>query len=432
MKRRERIRTGFERMTERKMLFLFPAVWLLALGVATYTGKDVLWSVGNPLASLVGVILVIAAAAMAVVGVCVIMSLIGTPFGAGRTEKELERANFTDEAGESPMLLSRRKGRKGVVLVFFSTQIPLAKYERHRDQLETVLNVKILSMENGRDMRHVVIKAIPAAADNRKTLLWRDECLSDEDFVLVLGEGYFGTEIVDISSTPHILIGGGTGSGKSVLLKLLLIQSIKKGAKIFLADFKGAVDYSHASWRRCCNIITDRDEFDSQLSQILDEMERRRNLLRESATSSIGEYNKKTGANLPRLIVACDEIAEVLDKTGLSKEEKEIVGRVERKLSTIAREGRAFGIHLVLSTQRPDAEILKGQIRDNCGYRCCGRANKMLMEIVLGHSERLEMLPPNSQGEFYSNMGTLFRAYYVEDDCLEGVGADGGEIERQG
>lgn len=423
MKSRERIRTGFEQMTERKVLFLLPAVWLLVFGMAAYMGKNALQNMGSPFASdLFGFIFVIMAAEIAVVGVCAIMSLAGTPLGATRIEKELTKAGFADETGKSPMLLSRRKNGKGVTLLFFSKQLPLTEYEKHREHLETVLNMKIISFEMGRDMRHTVIKALSLPLSNSKTLPWQDCYLSDKDFELVLGEGYFGIERIDISSTPHLLIGGGSGSGKSKLLKLILMESIKKGARIFLADFKGGVDYPTV-WHQYCNIITEQSEFDSQLTQILDEMERRRSLLVLSQTSNIGDYNTKAATSLPRLIVACDEIAEVLDKTGLAKEEKELVGRVESKLSTIARQGRAFGIHLVLSTQRPDAEILKGQIKNNIGYRVCGRADKILSNIVLDKPDAADTITPQDQGMFLTNTDVLFQAYYVEDDCLKGVAA---------
>lgn len=411
-------------MSERRGLFLIPAVWLLVFVMTAYIGKNALWSMGNPFASdLFGFIFVIIALEVAVAGVCAIMSLAGTPLGANRIEKELARAGFTDEAGESPMLLSYRKDGKIVALEFFSRQIPLVEYEKHSGQLETVLNMKILSFEMGRDMRHIVIKAIAASIDNREMLPWQDSYLSNKDFDLVLGEGYFGAESVDIAVTPHLLIGGGSGSGKSKLLKLILMESIKKGAKVFLADFKGGVDYPLV-WHQHCNIITAQGELDSQLSQILDEMERRRSLLVESQTSNIGEYNTKADTALPRLIVACDEIAEVLDKTGLTKEEKELVNRTESKLSTIARQGRAFGIHLVLSTQRPDADVLKGQIKNNIGYRVCGRADKVLSQIILDSPEGAEKISPNDQGMFCTNTGVLFKAYYVEDDCLKGVVAN--------
>ena len=424
MKSRERIRTGFKQMTERKVLFLIPAVWLLVFVMAAYMGKNALRSMGNPFASdLFGFIFVIIALEVAVAGVCAIMSLAGTPLGANRIEKELTKAGFTDEAGESTILLSRKKDGKGVALLFFSKQLPLTEYEKHREHLETVLNMKIISFEMGRDMRHTVIKAIAAPIDNRNTLPWQDSYLSSKDFELVLGEGYFGAESIDIATTPHLLIGGGSGSGKSKLLKLILMESIKKGAKVILADFKGGVDYPLV-WHQYCNIITAQSELDDQLSQILDEMERRRSLLVESQTSNIGEYNTKSDIVLPRLIIACDEIAEVLDKTGLTKEGKELVSRTESKLSTIARQGRAFGIHLVLSTQRPDADVLKGQIKNNIGYRICGRADKVLSQIILDSPEGAEKISPNDQGMFCTNTGALFKAYYVEDDCLKGVVAN--------
>lgn len=410
-------------MNQQKALFLLPVLWLLVLGAATRIGNNALQNMGHPFtSSLFSILLMFFAVEMAVIGTCVIASLIGMPYRATRTEKELAAAGFADETGASPMLLSRRSSGKGIALEFFSTQIPLAKYEENKLLLETVLNIKILSFEMGRDMRHTVIKALSLPLSNSKILPWQDCYLSDKDFELILGEGYFGIERIDISLTPHLLIGGSSGSGKSKLLKLILMESIKKGAIIFLADFKGGVDYPTV-WHQYCNIITEQSELDSQLTQILDEMERRRSLLVSSQTSNIGDYNTKAATSLPRLIVACDEIAEVLDKTGLTKEEKELVGRVESKLSTIARQGRAFGIHLVLSTQRPDAEILKGQIKNNIGYRVCGRADKILSNIILDKPDAADTITPQDQGMFLTNTDVLFQAYYVEDDCLKGVAA---------
>ena len=77
-------------------------------------------------------------------------------------------------------------------------------------------------------------------------------------------------------------------------------------------------------------------------------------------------------------IFACDELAEMLDKTGLTKDQKETVNKIEGLLSTIARQGRAFGIHLILATQRPDSTILNGQIKNNINCRICGRADNVL------------------------------------------------------
>lgn len=60
-------------------------------------------------------------------------------------------------------------------------------------------------------------------------LPWKDKYLSPDSFVLVLGESLTGPVTVNLANIPHILLGGSTGSGKSVLLKLLLMQAVEKG-----------------------------------------------------------------------------------------------------------------------------------------------------------------------------------------------------------
>ena len=89
---------------------------------------------------------------------------------------------------------------------------------------------------------------------------WQDEYLSDKDGVLVLGITVAGTQVtVDMSNTPHILIGGSTGSGKSVLMSLMLYQVMAKGDILYLADFKGGLDYNRSPWSGNCEIITNID-----------------------------------------------------------------------------------------------------------------------------------------------------------------------------
>lgn len=114
-------------------------------------------------------------------------------------------------------------------------------------------------------------------------------------------------------------------------------------------------------------------------------------------------------------IFACDEIAEVLDKTGLNKEQKELIGQIESKLSTIARQGRAFGIHLILATQRPDANILPGQIKNNIDCRVCGRADNVLPQIILDCADAADCVPKDIPGRFLTSDGTLFQAYWFDD-----------------
>lgn len=104
-----------------------------------------------------------------------------------------------------------------------------------------------------------------------------------------------------------------------------------------------------------------------------------------------------------------------MDKTGLDKRKKELVSKIEYAMSVIARQGRAFGVHLIIATQRPDANILNGQIRNNIDIRVCGRADDVLSQIILDNTDASDKIPKNSQGRFLTNSGILFQSYYFND-----------------
>ena len=238
---------------------------------------------------------------------------------------------------------------------------------------------------------------------------------SRQSFVLSLGESFTGPVTVDLAKIPHILLGGATGSGKSVLLKLLLMQAKKKGAEVCIADFKGGVDFPTV-WHKQCRMCFEEQSTLELLTELTEELERRKEKLSASGQPNIDRYNEATGENLKRYIFACDEVAEMLDKTGLTKEQKETVGKIESRLSMIARQGRAFGIHLILATQRPDANILSGQIKNNLNIRICGRADHVLSQIILDSTEAADQIPDYAQGRFITQDGTVFQAYLFDDE----------------
>lgn len=416
---------GIKNMWRKKYLCLVPILYCLIIGGFSYAGEWLLGKMGSPFSSDLYIMIFYAfMVVILIVGLIGIICMLGTPMSSKKIEGELVDIGFSDKDGNPPVLISRAKEDKGIRLEFYSPTISFVKYEDHVSEIETALNIKVVDIRPGKDIQHVVIRAIKSGKENKEMIWWKDEFLSNRDFEFVLGESYFGTETINISATPHVLIGGASGSGKSKLLKSVLMQAKKKEAIIFLADFKGGLDYPEI-WHKACNIITDPEKLDSELERVLSIMEERKVLLVNYGEPNISECNQKYGTDIKRIIVACDEIAEVLDKTGLDKDQKAIINQIEAKFSTIARLGRAFGIHLIFATQRPDADILKGQIKNNIGYRICGRADKVLSQIILDNSEASDKISPNDQGMFLTNTGALFKAYYVEDDCLKGVDLDG-------
>ena len=79
------------------------------------------------------------------------------------------------------------------------------------------------------------------------------------------------------------------------------------------------------------------------------------------------------------------------------------------------RLGRAFGIHLILATQRPDANIISGQIKNNISYKICGRADQVLSQIILDNTDASTYIPSDSKGLFLNQDGTLFKAYLFDE-----------------
>ena len=109
-----------------------------------------------------------------------------------------------------------------------------------------------------------------------------------------------------------------------------------------------------------------------------------------------------------------EEIAELTVSTGLSKEQKQIVENTNRLLDKIARLGRAYGIHLIIGTQRPDANILPGQTKANCDVRICGRADNTLSMIILDNTDAADRIPKDSRGRFLTNSGLEFQGYWID------------------
>ena len=153
---------------------------------------------------------------------------------------------------------------------------------------------------------------------------------------------------VNLAHIPHILLGGSTGSGKSVLLKLLLMQALRKGAEVYIADFKGGVDFSKVWHQKCRMCFTEAELLDT-LDNLVRELEQRKGLLAKTGCPNLDAYNEATGENLPRLVFGCDEVAEVLDRTGCSKGDKELLAQIKEKGIKIAR----VTLHVGLGTFRP-------------------------------------------------------------------------------
>ena len=406
----------------------FPVKLVLAalylMGAAYVCVKQAAWRTlaGNiPLISpLLKAAMEHALTAYLLAGAAVLLALLLYPFGRRAAKDQLQCIGLVNHAGVAPDLLRKRRDKDNprvTVWEFRNNSIPLQEWEKRQAAIETALGITIVKLTYAKGKSRVLVYAVPAGDDLPEKLEWKDSCLSPDSFVLTLGKSYTGPVTVNIAHIPHILLGGSTGSGKSVLLKLLLMQAHHKGAEVYIADFKGGVDFPKVWHEKCRMCFTEADLLIT-LNQLVAVLEYRKGRLAETGCPDLDAYNEATGDNLPRLVFACDEVAEVLDKTGADAERKKLLAQIESKLATIARLGRAFGIHLILATQRPDATIIPGQIKNNLDFRVCGRAESVLSSIILDNSSAAEQIPKDARGRFITGGGTVFQGFLFDDRQL--------------
>lgn len=348
----------------------------------------------------------------------IIMMIFGYIPGSIGIYDKLCQAGFVNKAGIPPELIEKATERGLTVWKFRTLGIPMEKWIENQTFLETALNISIIKFKSIDGKNEIAVCSVPATGDLPEVCEWSDDLLPDEPTVLRLGEGLAEPVEINIHKTPHILVGGSTGSGKTVLIKLIMHECLMHGHQVILVDYKGGVDFGSRRWAELNGVCTDYDTTIKVLKNLVLQLTQRRDILRTSGLSNIDDFNRIFGNHLPHIFFVCDELAEMLDKSGADKETKEKINEIIALLSTIARLGRAFGIHLVLGTQRPDANVLPGQIKNNMDVRICGRADQVLSQIILDTSDAADKIPKDGQGRFLMADGMLFQAYYYDDSKI--------------
>jgi len=215
------------------------------------------------------------------------------------------------------------------------------------------------------------------------------ELLSDNNFKntehkipICIGKDISGViEVIDLSKTPHLLVAGTTGSGKSVFINTLLTSILYKFSpaelRLILIDPKMLElsvynDIAHL----LTPVVTEPKKAIIALKWVCKEMERRYSLMNEEGTRSLEGYNQKSLEKLPFIVVFIDEMADLMMTAG-----KEVEHYVQR----LAQMARACGIHLVMATQRPSVDIITGSIKANFPSRISFQvASKYDSRTVLG------------------------------------------------
>ncbi len=181
-----------------------------------------------------------------------------------------------------------------------------------------------------------------------------------------LGKDITGETVwVDLGSLPHLLIGGATGSGKSICINSIIIsilyRSFPHEVKLLLIDPKTVelVDYIGIP-HLIFPTITDVKQANHALEWVVQEVKRRYEKFNQSGVRDINSFNlemrKEMGEIIPYLVVIIDELADLMMLAG---------AKLEKTICRIAQLARATGIHLIVATQRPSVDVITGLIKAN-------------------------------------------------------------------
>lgn len=239
---------------------------------------------------------------------------------------------------------------------------------------------------------------------------------------LYLGKDSSGNPLFsDLTSMPHLLIAGTTGSGKSVCINTIIASILLKKrpdeVKLILVDPKMVEMTAFNQVPHLMSpIITETQKAEKVLEWAATKMDERYALLAEAKAKSIAQYNSlgseeiirrfepstveeeaQIPKKLPYIVVIVDELADLMMTSG-----KEIEGYIVR----LAQKSRAVGIHLVLATQRPQATVVTGLIKSNMpariAFRVAARMDSRIIldqnggETLLGQGDMLFLIPGTS------------------------------------
>ncbi len=230
---------------------------------------------------------------------------------------------------------------------------------------------------------------------------------------LLMGADIKGAPVIaDLAKMPHLLIGGTTGSGKSVGLNTFILSLIaaKKPSevKFVLIDPK-KIEFSGYNNQKYlyAPVITETAEAVAVLAYLAEEMDKRYGLFAENMSKNLADYNRTADEKLPYIVCVIDEFADLmaLDKN------------VEKDVMRLAQKARAAGIHLILATQRPSVDVVTGVLKANFPTRLAYKVASTADSRTILDATGAEDLIGRGDSLFLAADGNLIRLHgaYVPD-----------------
>ncbi len=237
---------------------------------------------------------------------------------------------------------------------------------------------------------------------------------------IALGKSISGIPVVgDLTSMPHLLIAGTTGSGKSVCINTIILSLLYKHSpekcKFILIDPKMLELSTYEGIPHLlCPVITEAKRAASVLGWVVKEMENRYRLMTREGVRNIDGYNSKHKLPMPYIVVVVDEMSDLMLVAG-----KEIEGYIQ-KLSQMAR---AAGIHIIMATQRPSVDVITGTIKANFPTRISFQVTSKIDSRTILGEQGAEQLLGKGDMLYMSSANKIVRIHapYVSENEIEKI-----------
>lgn len=286
------------------------------------------------------------------------------------------------------------------------------------------------------------VAGIEVPNDEKQDVLLRDvientaEKAASMKIPLPLGKDAEGLDVIeDLAKMPHLLVGGATSMGKSVfinsLLTSLLCRFSPEELRLIIVDpklveFKSFEEIPHL----LLPIVNDPEDANQSLKWAVNETKRRYKLLQKIGAKNLEGFNEKLAIadsstierleeneqqNLPYIVIIIDELAELMLTAKKS---------VEQSIVRLTQLARAAGIHLIMATQRPSADVVTGLIKSNCPSRASLRVASAIDSRIILDCPGAEQLI--GKGDlFFTSAGPMslkrMQGPFVSDEEIENI-----------
>jgi S-DNA-T family DNA segregation ATPase FtsK/SpoIIIE len=360
---------------------------------------------------------------------------------AKKIQKEVEKAEIEKTEGNMishavKKVVMYHKYRAKILKYLFTPNAVRISLEPELGWNENIfykMSNDFLSVERLQLLR---VEVVPGSYDlvfqrkQRQVISYQD-CLDNRELSegfgntkILLGRNEANNEVVYYnldSEDPHALIAGMTKSGKSVLLNIFIIDLIRTNKidelELILVDPKQVefTRYKNIPYLDDDGIITNKDLAIKKLHDVVEEMEKRYSLFQEANVNDLIKYNTKITNKLARIVLIFDEFADWMLDDEFKRSASDAIQR-------LAGKARAAGIHLIVSTQRPDNTVVPMILRANLGAKFALRVDtEKNSNIIIDESGAEKLLGYGHMITKFAGQKQYIQSAFISDEYIEEV-----------